>query len=210
MHTLFLILLSATTLYTDHTFHTIVETEFDTSVDRAIEVANLFVYDLQTDIDHLGTWAYKNTGENNDEVAEEKKEGRNAIRLEYTGNEYDHENRKGVTLIDVIVPQLNSRRSIRMETAYRDSLVAEVYRSRLDIENTSHLIDKADAQFVVTPMRKNKCYVSLTLDVKLGWFFRIFVSPTVWRNMLEWRLETILFNLKEYAETGQVTDRKSK
>ena len=78
---------------------------------------------------------------------------------------------------------------------------------RLDIDYSGSMLDKADAQFHITPLDSNLVRVRLEINLKLGWFINLFMTNRIWVNNVEWRIGVILDNLKEYAETGTVTKK---
>lgn len=201
MKTILMILLSSVwSSYANKTYHTLSECEFNTTEERAMEVVDKFIYEFQADVTNLFTWAYIGTGNENDSE-------RDAIGIKYKECYYNPETRESYNLVDVLVNGKPAFKDRRIGGKVQEKLENGTRNIRLDIEYSGSMLDKADAQFHVTPLDSNLVRVQLEINLKLGWFFNLFVTNRVWTNNVEWRLGVILDNLKEYAETGTVTKK---
>lgn len=172
------------------------------SYDRANEVIDLFVYEMQTDMNHLFTWAFLGTENQGDT------KGKDAVSIKYVGNTYDPETRTGklITTIEVLgVPWFKNR---EVRSVYRDSVVNKTRYARLEITYSGSLLQAANGQFHTTPIDANHTTMHFELNVVLGKFFSAFVTTKTWNEVAAWRIETMVNNVKEYAETGTVQPKK--
>lgn len=171
------------------------------SYDRANEVIDLFVYEMQTDMNHLFTWAFIGTENQGDT------KGKDAVSIKYVGNTYDPETRTGklITTIEVLgVPWFKNR---EVGSVYRDSVVNKTRYARLEITYSGSLLQAANGQFHTTPIDANHTTMHFELNVVLGKFFSAFVTTKTWNEVAAWRIQMMVNNVKEYAETGTVTPK---
>lgn len=197
---LFFIILTVVTTYTHSTYQSVCTKEVNTSAEQVNEVVDQFVYDMQTDITRLFTWAFLNT---NDEGDAE----RDAIGLRYKETYYDPETHYGKLIVDVVVPGVHTFKNMTIETTLTDTVIDGSRVARLDIDYSGSLLKTAFGTFTVTPVSDNQCTLTLNMNVRFGFFANLFVTRRVYRNVIEWRLDTIVENLKEKAETGKVSIR---
>lgn len=172
------------------------------SYDRANEVIDLFVYEMQTDMNHLFTWAFLGTENQGDT------KGKDAVSIKYVGNTYDPETRTGklITTIEVLgVPWFKNR---EVGSVYRDSVVNKTRYARLEITYSGSLLQAANGQFHTTPIDANHTQMHFELNVVLGKFFSAFVTTKTWNEVAAWRIQMMVNNVKEYAETGTVQPKK--
>ena len=201
MKTWLMILLSSVwSSYSNKTFHTLSECEFNVPEERVMEVVDRFVYEFQADVPQLFTWAYIGTGNEGDSE-------RDALAINYKESHYDPVTRESYNILDVIVNGKPMFKDRRIGGHYNDTTINGTYHSRLDIDYSGSMLDKADAQFHITPLDSARVRVQLEINMRFGWFFNIFVTNRVWTNNVEWRVGVVLDNIKEYAETGTVTKK---
>ena len=177
---------------------------FNCSYDRANEIIDLFVYEMQTDMNHLFTWAFIGTENEGDT------KGKDAVSLKYVGNTYDPETRTGVLLTTIEVLGMPWFKNREIGSLYTDSVVAGTRYARLDITYSGSLLQAADGQFHSTPIGPNKTNVHFELNVTLGKFFSAFVTNKTWNEVAAWRIEMIFDNIREFAETGTVQPKQLK
>ena len=201
MNTFLMILLSAVwSSYSNKTYHTHAECEFNTTEERVMEVVNKFIYEFQADVNNLFTWAYIGNGK-------EANTDRDAIGIKYKECHYDPETRDSYNIVDVLLNGKPAFKDRRIGGHYTETMVDSTRNIRLDIDYSGSMLDKADAQFHITPLDSNLVRVRLEINLKLGWFINLFMTNRIWVNNVEWRIGVILDNLKEYAETGTVTKK---
>ena len=182
----------------------VVDQVWNCSYDRANEVIDLFVYEMQTDMNHLFTWAFIGTENQGDT------KGKDAVSIKYVGNTYDPETRTGVltTTIEVLgMPWFKNR---QIGSIYRDSVVNNTRYARLEITYSGSLLQAANGQFHTTPIDANHTNMHFELNVVLGKFFSAFVTTKTWNEVAAWRIETMVNNIKEFAETGTVQPKPAK
>ena len=180
----------------------VIDQEWNCSYERANELIDLFVLEMQTDMNHLFTWAFMGTENKGDT------KGKDAVSIKYVSNTYDPETRTGVlvTTIEVLgVPWFKNR---EVGSVYRDSVVAGTRYARLEITYSGSLLQAANGQFHTTPVDANHTKVHFELNIVLGRFFSAFVSNKTWNEVAAWRVQTIVNNVREYAETGTVKKKE--
>ena len=163
----------------------IMDQVWDCSYDRANEVIDRFVYEMQTDMNNLFTWAFIGTENKGDT------KGKDAVSIKYVGNTYDPETRK----------------NREVGSIYRDSVVNKTRYARLEITYSGSLLQAANGQFHTTPIDPDHTLMHFELNVVLGKFFSAFVTTKTWNEVAAWRIEMMVNNIKEYAETGTVTPK---
>ena len=176
---------------------------FDCSAERTDAVVDMFIYALQTDINSLFSWAFLGTGDQGDP------KGKDAVSIHYTGNEYDPETRSGKLFFNINVfgrPWFKNR---ELGSVCSDSIVDGTRYLRLDITYSGALLQAADGLFHTTAIDAEHTRVHFEINVILGRFFSAFVTNKMWKDVAVWRIEKMIDNIKEFAETGTVTAREN-
>ena len=171
---------------------------FACSQERAEEIIDLFVYEMQTDMNHLFTWAFLGTENEGDT------KGRDVVSIKYLGNEYDPETFTGIlyTTIEVLgVPWFKNK---EVGSVYHRNTTNDTRHAQLDVTYSGSLLQAADGRFYTTPIDKDSTQVHFELNVELGKFFSAFVTNKKWQECAEWRIIMMVDNIKEFAETGTV------
>ena len=68
------------------------------------------------------------------------------------------------------------------------------------------LIKEAYGTFHVLPTGENSARIGMDVNVKFGWFFRIFITRKVYSETIDWRLARFVTNLQLTAEGNQPDD----
>ncbi|MBO4666102.1 MAG: hypothetical protein J5612_04445 [Paludibacteraceae bacterium] len=173
---------------------------FECSEARTNAVIDTFVYALQTDINSLFDWAFIGTGNQGDS------KGKDAVSIVYTGNTYEPETRTGVLTLTIYVLGVPWFKNRELGSVYRDSVVNETRHARLDITYSGSMLQDANGQFHTKALGSDRTDLHFELNVVLGKFFSALVTNKMWAEVAAWRIERIVDNLKEYAETGKVTE----
>lgn len=176
---------------------------FECDEAHANAVIDTFVYQMQTDMNSLFKWAFIGTENQGDS------KGKDAVSIVYTGNTYDPVKRDAVLYATISVLGIPWFKNREIGSIYTDSVVNHTRYARLDITYSGALLQAADGQFHTTALDKNRTHVHFELNVILGKFFSAFVTNKTWAEVAAWRIETILDNIKEYAETGTVKPKES-
>ena len=193
-----LLILSVFTTFSRMTYHSQCEVQVDAPLSAVNQAVDKFIYDMQTDIRHLGEWAFKCTGEEGEADAD-----RDAIGILYKETYYEPKTRYGYITIDVKVPALRTFKDIKISSWMRDTITDGVRHAGVDIDYSGSLLKMANGTFHVKPLNDNVTSLVLDLNVKFGFFFNLFVTRRVYRNVLEWRLQQIMNNIREYSEDGK-------
>lgn len=197
--------LSSLTAFCDEerqTRRVVVDQVWNCSYERANEIIDLFVFEMQTDMNHLFTWAFIDTENKGDT------KGKDAVSIKYVSNTYDPNTRSGVlvTTIEILgVPWFKNR---EVGSIYRDSVVNNTRYARLEITYSGSLLQAANGQFHTTPIDKDHTKMHFELNVVLGKFFSAFVTNKTWNEVAAWRIVTMVNNVKEFAETGTVKPKE--
>ncbi len=171
---------------------------FDCSYERTNAVIDTFVYQMQTDMNALFEWAFIGTENQGDS------KGKDAVSIVYTGNYYDPIERRAVLYATISVLGVPWFKNREIGSIYTDSIVGGTRYARLDITYSGSLLQTADGQFHTTPIDTAHTQVHFELNVVLGRFFSAFVTNKTWNEVAAWRIELIIDNIKQYAETGKV------
>lgn len=178
----------------------VIDRVFECSEERTNAVIDTFVYALQTDINSLFDWAFIGTGNQGDT------KGKDAVSIVYTGNTYESETRTGILTLTIYVLGVPWFKNRELGSVYRDSVVNETRHARLDITYSGSLLQEANGQFHTKAIDAGHTVLHFELNVVLGKFFSALVTNKMWAEVAAWRIERIVDNLKEYAETGKVNN----
>lgn len=180
----------------------VIDKVFDCSHERTKEVLDKFVYQLQAEADSLFSWAYMNTGGDGDT------KGKDAVALRYKRCEYEPRTRNSLFVTDIVVLGVPWKRNVEIGAHYWFKPINEKRHSQLDITYSGKILQDANGFFITTPRKDGKTDVHFELHVAFGKFFSAFVTKKTWQEVAVWRFETIVSNLKEYAETGKVLPKE--
>ncbi len=195
MKTLLLILSIISTTYAQRTYHTEKIFSIEASADSVNQVIDRFVYELQTNPDLLFTWVFAGTGSQGDTV-------KDAMQLVFHEARYVPEEKHGYLNIDIKTNGKVRFRDMVLETWVTDSMNGVTRDVPIKLAVSSRLLDAASFNFHVTPITDTNTRVSFDSHIKFGWFFNLFISRRLYRNVIEWRFDTFLDNLRRYIETG--------
>lgn len=176
----------------------VLERVYDCSLERTNAVVDTFLYQLQTDINRLFGWAFVGTGNQGDT------KGKDAVSIVYTGNTYEPETRTGVLTLTIYVLGLPWFKNRELGSVSSDSVYNDTRYARLDITYSGSLLQAADGQFHTKAIDANHTSVHFELNIVLGKFFSALVTNKMWKEVAVWRIEKMIDNIKEYAETGKV------
>lgn len=197
-------ILLTVSLFADETRQTrrvVMDQVWNCTYDRANEVIDRFVYEMQTDMNNLFTWAFIGTENKGDT------KGKDAVSIKYVSNTYDPATRTGVLVTTIEVLGMPWFKNREVGSVYRDSVVSNTRYARLEITYSGSLLQAANGQFHTTPIDANHTKMHFELNVVLGKFFSAFVTTKTWNEVAAWRIETMVNNVKEFAETGTVTPK---
>ena len=183
------------------------------SADEMSEIAKLFFRQFQSCPDSLFSWAYVglDDGEGKSEVKKKKsKESRNAIQLRYKDRFYDPRTCTGDVAIDIYVLGLRWWKDTHLGTRSSYTCAANDtydHMHHMTATYSGSLLEGGNCIIKLTPISANEVQVHYEFDLTFGQVLASFISDKVWRNAIEWRFNTILDNLIEYAETGTVLQK---
>lgn len=187
----------------------IIDTVCQAPIEAMLRVAEKFCYQFQACPDSLFPWAYAGTGEA--EVAESKsKESRDAIQLLYKDRVYDPHLRTGDVAIDIYVLGVRWWKDQHLGTKY--TLLKPADRpypvtSHMIATYSGSILEGGNFVLRMEPVTPTSTRVHYEFTLTFGKVLSAFISDKTWRNAIEWRLETILENLVECAETGTVRQK---
>ncbi len=200
MKTLLILLSVVTSAYYNRAFHTEKAVVVDASQDSVNIVLDRFCYELQTNPDLLFEWVFKGTGTQGDAT-------KDALQLIYKETGYEPEDRHGLLVVDVATNGKVRYKNILLETWSRDSIdtALDSVQSEilhLDMMVSAALIDSAYMNFHVTPITEQRTEIAFDFHIRFGWFFNIFITKKVYREVIEWRLDAFMENLRRFINTG--------
>ena len=195
------ILLSVVTTYVKSTYITEAEVSVDATQEEITPIIDRMIYEFQTNPELLFDWAFKGTGQQNDAQAD-------AIVLALADVEYVPEEKKSRMVLNIDVDGKPKFKNIRVESQVTDSLEADTLLTRLDIHYYGMLFKTIYLNFRVKPIDQNHNILVMDTHLQFGWFFNIFVSRKVYRQVAEWRIDRFMNNVKEMIETGEVKDHE--
>lgn len=180
------------------------------SVEEMNEIAKLFFRQFQSCPDSLFSWAYVGLSDGEKEVKKKKsKESRNAIQLRYKDRFYDPSTCTGDVAIDIYVLGVRWWKDKHLGTHSTHTSAMDTYdhTHHMTATYSGSLLEGSNCIIKLTPISANEVQVHYEFDFTFGLVLASFISDKVWRNAIEWRFNTILDNLIEYAETGTVLQK---
>lgn len=180
------------------------------SVDEMSEIAKLFFRQFQSCPDSLFSWAYVGLKDGEKEIKKKKsKESRNAIQLRYKDRFYDPATQTGDVAIDIYVLGVRWWKDKHLGTQSTHINTTDTYdhTHHMTATYSGSLLEGSNCIIKLTPISDNEVQVHYEFDLTFGQVLASFISDKVWRNAIEWRFNTILDNLIEYAETGTVLQK---
>lgn len=188
----------------------VIDTVCHAPLHNMLHATNRFCRHFQSSPDSLFQWAY--VGMEEQEIKKsDNRESRDAIQLRYKDRTYDPKLKVGDVAIDVYV--LGSRwwKDQHLVTKYvvkRPANAPYPLTSHMTATYSGSALEEGDFIIRMEPISDNETRVHYEFSLTFGKMLSAFISDKTWRNAIEWRFETILENLVEYAETGTVSPKK--
>ena len=188
----------------------VVDTICNAPLHDMLKTTNKFCYQFQACPDSLFPWAYAGTAEEPTTV-KKTKESRDAIQLRYKDRVYDAKNKTGDVAIDIYVLGVRWWKDTHLGTKYRLLRPANAQyplTAHMTATYSGSLLEGGDFVMRLEPISENQTRVHYEFRLVFGKVLSTFISDKTWHNAIEWRLETILENLVEHAETGTVIQKQ--
>ena len=181
-------------------------------LEKMLQIAERFCYEFQACPDSLFEWAYLNMDEEKEEEEKAKtKESRDAISLRYKDRVYDPKNKTGDVAIDIYVLGVRWWADQHLGTKHTLTHPASAQypiTSHLTATYSGSILEGGDVIMRLEPISATQTKVHYEFRLVFGRVLSIFISDKTWQNAIEWRLDMILQNLIECAETGTVQRKK--
>lgn len=188
----------------------VIDTICNAPLHDMLMTTNKFCYQFQACPDSLFPWAYAGTAEEPSTV-KKTKESRDAIQLRYKDRVYDAKNKTGDVAIDIYVLGVRWWKDTHLGTKYRLLRPANAQyplTAHMTATYSGSLLEGGDFVMRLEPISENQTRVHYEFRLVFGKVLSTFISDKTWHNAIEWRLETILENLVEHAETGTVKQKQ--
>ncbi len=201
-----------TSLYANKTYTTVCAVPVDAPAEVSDTIFERFIRDFQTSPDALFNWALSGTGAQKDQE-------KNAFLLEYKETVYIPEQNYGRIKIDVIIPGLMRIKDIVLEGKVIDERRPIVYNPDIfidslrmnnipnwnrhydiDVHYSGKLLEHGYGSIYIIPVDAMRSIFIMDINLKYGWFFKIFITMKVYKNSVEWRINRYMNNLKRVAE----------
>lgn len=175
-----------------------------------LATAEKFCYQFQACPDSLFDWAYIGTGEE-EVAASDTKESKDAIQLRYKDRVYDPKLKTGDVAIDIYVLGVRWWKDQHLGTKRVLSRPANAkypLTEHMTATYSGAILQGGDFILRMEPINSTQTRVHYEFSLTFGKVLSAFISDKTWSNAIQWRLETILENLVEHAETGTVTEKE--
>ena len=113
--------------------------------------------------------------------------------------------------IDIYVLGVRGWKDTHLGTKYRLLRPANAQyplTAHMTATYSGSLLEGGDFVMRLEPISENQTRVHYEFRLVFGKVLSTFISDKTWHNAVEWRLETILENLVEHAETGTVKQKQ--
>lgn len=192
------LLLSVLTMFKDGMFHTSYETDVQASTEMCNAVVDDMIYCLQTDPELLSEKYFAGLGMTDEE-------DKNSFYLHWKESSYFPENQYSKLVLDVLVHEKPFLKDVVIEAFVADSTRDGRRDIRVDIHYAGTLIKEAYGSFNVQPKGEVTSQIGMNVNLRFGWFFRLFITRKVYSETIDWRLERFVTNIKLRSE-GIIAD----
>lgn len=190
----------------------VIDTVCEASMAQLLPNISRFCYQFQACPDSLFEWAYKNLGEPGvKESSGKTKESKDAIQLHYKDRKYDAKTKTGDVAIDIYVLGVRWWKDQHLGTKYtltRPANAKYPLTAHMTATYSGSILEGGNIIFRMEPISSTRTRIHYEFDITFGRVLSAFISDKTWRNAIEWRFETILDNIIEYTETGEVKKRE--
>ncbi len=185
---------SLCTTYSDGIFTTYGQTIAHCAPEHASKVIDDFIDQFRGDPNELFDWALRGLGQQGDDE-------KDAIILALKSTRFDKETRIGYIETDIVVPGFTTFKDLKIDsrvlkTVCRDSTIHVL----VDVFYSNLFMKKAYGEFSATPMEDGRMLVSMSVNVRFGWFFRIFITKRKYQSMVDFRVAGFLRNMAREME----------
>jgi len=183
---------SISTKYAKGEFNTFCKVWVKAPENVAKSVVTDFVYQTKYNLDELFTWALKDM--------KLKSEKNDLLEFDFKKSIYNEKTGLVRGVGDVVVPYIVTFPDIKVDSRLNYVDLRDG-RSRVIIEvlYSDAFFKKSIGYFYLIPS-ENGCWMTLETKVKFGWFFDIFITLNKYTEIMEWRFEKLIRNLKDEAE----------
>lgn len=183
-----------TTNKEDGFFRTYCQKVIHCSNSTANEVIDDFIGQFRGNPDLLFEWALKGLGQQNDKEKDE-------VLLVLKQAIFNPETGIGHIYCDIKIPGLKTFKDIDIESKVTKTIKEDNSSHILvDIFHSNIFLKKAFGTFVIYPQPDGSQLFAITINIKFSWFFDLFISKKKYKNLIEWRAEGFVNNLKAEAE----------
>lgn len=209
-----------TSVYANKMYTTVCAVPVNAPAEISDTIFAQFIHDFQTSPDALFDWALYGTGTQEDEE-------KNAFLLEYKETIYVPEDNYGRITVDVVIPKFTRFKDIVLAGTVIDEYDSIIYNPQLcvdslnmnnipkwnrhfyiDVIYSGNLLERGYGNIYIIPIDSTRSTFLMDINLKYGWFFKIFITMKVYKNSVEWRVNKYMNNLKRVAEELYAKEQK--
>jgi len=184
---------SISTVYRDGKFVTYCQVWVRASDSISRTIVDDFIYQNRYDLDALFGWAFKGLNL--------RKEKSGLLVINYKSTEYNKEKNFIKTKVDLIIPKVITFPDILM---YSRLTKSEMFNGETRMTSESlypnAFMKKTVSIFSVIPNKNMGTWYTLETQICFGKFFDLFITQKRFRQIMEWRLNKLLNNMRIEAE----------
>lgn len=184
---------SVSTVYKSGTFISYQQVLVNASPAATNKVINEFLYQTKYDLDKLFTWGLKGL--------KLRKEKDDILVFNFKSTQYDAKKDIINAIGEVEVPNIITFPEIHVNSRMTKSYLTNG-QTRVDINvlYSDAFLKKTTGVFWMKPDPKNNCcYLVLETRVQFGWFFNFFITKPMYKKIMEWRFQKLLYNMRDEA-----------
>lgn len=182
------------TTYKDKTFTTKCVVSVNASKEVMNNVIDDYMYQVKYDLDKLYEWALKGL--------KLRKESDDLLIFNFKSTKYNERTDLIRATGDVEVPRVINFPDIHVDSKWTKTVVSDRTNVLIDVKYSDAFLKKTTGHLYMMPNGK-QCVLTLQTNVEFGWFFNVFITRSMFRNIMEWRFEKLLNNVKIEAEKRQ-------
>lgn len=183
------------TRYEDGVFVSFVSVHVKCPMSVADAVVDDLIDQFRGDPQLLFEWAFKDLGKQSHD------DSKNEVLIELKEVNFDKMTGISRLLTDIVVPGFTTYKDIAIESkVVKEKLDKGITRVSVDIFYSNALLKKAYGTFFVVPISADSVMMSVKIHVRFGWFFNMFITKNRYRNLVEWRQQGFMNNMRDESE----------
>lgn len=186
---------SISTIYNKGEFRSYCAVDMVADMSTADKVIDDLIEQFCGNPERLFDWAFKGLGNNPND------KNRNEVLIILKSTTYDKTTGISRMVVDIKVAGTTMYKDVPIESQVtRTRLANGGTKVFVDIFYSNSILKKTYGTFYAIPQKNGKIQMSVHTSVRFGWFFNIFITNRRFKNIVEWREQGFMNNMREETE----------